>query len=38
MIFIQGISMVFMKTSWLLTYLRLAHKPEETAVVPDANA
>ena len=36
--FIQAIGMVFMKTSWLLTYLRLAHKPEETAVVPDANA
>lgn len=38
MTLIQGIGMVFMKTSWLLTYLRLAHKPEETVVVPDANA
>jgi hypothetical protein len=27
-----------MKTSWLLTYLRLTRKPEETLIVPEANA
>jgi hypothetical protein len=38
MTFVQGIGMVFMKTSWLLTYLRLTRKPEETLIVPEANA
>lgn len=38
MTFVQGISMVFVKTSWLLTYLRLTRKPEEAVIVPEANA
>ncbi|RJP47365.1 MAG: hypothetical protein C4583_16745 [Anaerolineaceae bacterium] len=38
MTFVQGIGMVFMKTTWLLTYLRLTHKPEEIVVLPEANA
>lgn len=35
---VQGIGMVFMKTTWLLTYLRLTRKPEEAVIIPEANA
>ncbi|MFZ5857555.1 MAG: hypothetical protein ACOYZ6_12045 [Chloroflexota bacterium] len=38
MTFVQGIGMVFMKTTWLLTYLRLTRKPEEAVIIPEANA
>lgn len=38
MTFVQGIGMVFVKTSWLLSYLRLTRKPTGTNVVSEANA
>lgn len=39
MAFVQGISMVFMKTGWLLTYLRLRQTPQSVVLetVPQAD-
>jgi hypothetical protein len=37
-ILVNGVFNTFMGASWTLTYLRLTRKPEETAIVPEANA